>query len=243
MTESGIFCGEISQKADNPNFVSSKKTLEFPEQQSDFQQSSYRSKSSNQTPNSFILTDFHLLLQYSDRIIGISLINHQIVYEEYFSDQNGKLISIVKDAKSGNVFTFDSKSIYRYRINNEQRNVWKMYLQKGEFELAKKYSRDNPANYDMVLSKIGDDLFERKQFLESAQIYAQTKKTFEEVTLKFMQSNQNLALIHYLKSRLFDLDPSTGKNPNDNVDCVVSRTFYDRTESIFDHFSRSTEGI
>lgn len=82
-----------------------------------------------------------------------------------------------------------------------------MYLDKGEFELAKKYSIDNPAHYDMVLSRIGDDLYEKKLFMESAKIYAKTKKTFEEVTLKFMQINENLPLMHYLRSRLDELNP------------------------------------
>lgn len=82
--------------------------------------------------------------------------------------------------------------------------MWQMYLDKGEFELAKKHSRDNPVHYDMVLSRIGDDLFDKKQFLDSAKVFAKTKKCFEEVTLKFLQKNENLPLIYYLKSRLLE---------------------------------------
>ena len=82
-----------------------------------------------------------------------------------------------------------------------------MYLNKNEFELAKKYSKDNPAHYDVVLSRIGDDLYEKKLFMNCAIILAQTKKSFEEVTLKFLQINENLPLIFYLKSRLSECDP------------------------------------
>lgn len=84
-----------------------------------------------------------------------------------------------------------------------------MYLERGDFELAKKYSKDNPAHQDIVLSRIGDDLYDRKLYMQSAKTYAQTKKTFEEVTLKFMQVNENLSLIYYLKSRLNELNPLT----------------------------------
>lgn len=77
-----------------------------------------------------------------------------------------------------------------------------MYLDQNEFELAKKYSKENPAHHDIVLSRIAEDFFEKKKFMDSAKVYAQTKKNFEEVTLKFLQSDQNLPLIHYLKSRL-----------------------------------------
>lgn len=208
LTEAGIFYGELNQIADNPNFILTKKTLTYPELENDFRSASYMSRQ-NSAPSSFVLTDFHLLLQYSDRITGISLINHQVIYDESISDSHGKLMSIVKDPKNGNVYTFSSKTIFRYRINNEKRNVWRMYLEKGEFELAKKYSRDNAAHYDIVLSQIGDDLYEKKLYMESSKIYSQTKKTFEEVTLKFMQINENLPLIYYLRSRLAELNSTT----------------------------------
>lgn len=210
LTDVGIFFGELNQVADSPNFITSKKTLAYPEQSNDFQSASYVSKQHHHNaPISFVLTNFHLLLQYSDHITGISLINHDVIYDEYFADQHGKLLAVVKDPKNGNVYTYSNKTIFRYRINNEQRNVWRMYLDKNDFELAQKYSRDNPANYDVVLSRIGDDLYDKKKFLESAKIYAQTKKSFEEVTLKFLQIDENLSLIYYLKSRLNDLNPIT----------------------------------
>lgn len=85
--------------------------------------------------------------------------------------------------------------------------MWISYLDKNEFELAKKYSRDNPVHLDIVLSRIGDDMYERKHYLDSAKVFAQTKKSFEEVTLKFMQVNENLSLIYYLKSRLNECNP------------------------------------
>lgn len=82
-----------------------------------------------------------------------------------------------------------------------------MYLDKNDYELAKKYSQDNPAHYDIVLSRIADDLYDKKLYLNSAKVFAQTKKSFEEVTLKFLQVNENLPLIFYLKSRLNECNP------------------------------------
>lgn len=81
-----------------------------------------------------------------------------------------------------------------------------MYLDQNEFELAKKYSVENPAHHDIVLSRIADDFYEKKRFMESAKVYAQTKRSFEDVTLKFLQADQNLPLICYLKSRLNEFD-------------------------------------
>lgn len=82
-----------------------------------------------------------------------------------------------------------------------------MYLDKNEFELAKKYSQDNPVHLDIVLSRIAEDLFSKKKYLKSAETYAKTKRSFEEVTLKFLQIKENIPLICYLKSRLKELNP------------------------------------
>jgi hypothetical protein len=117
LTEAGIFYGELNQIADNPNFIMSKKNLAFPEQDTDYRTASYKSMHHNIAPSSFILTDFHLLLQYSDHITGISLINHEVIYDEYFADQYGKLLAITKDIKNGNVYTFSNKTIFRYRVS------------------------------------------------------------------------------------------------------------------------------
>jgi hypothetical protein len=119
LTEAGIMFCEVNQIADNPNFLLNKKTIEFPETpDSNFVTSSYASKSSSiQSPTSFTLTNFHVLIQYADRITGISTINHKVVYDEYFSDDYGKLISLAKDKMNGNIYTFSNKTIFKYRVS------------------------------------------------------------------------------------------------------------------------------
>lgn len=86
-----------------------------------------------------------------------------------------------------------------------------MYLDKNEYELAQKYSRDNPVHLDIVLSRIAEDLFNKKQYLKSADTYAKTKRSFEEVTLKFLLIKEYVPLNSYLKARLKELNPATDK--------------------------------
>lgn len=116
LTEMGIFYGELNQIADSPSFITTKKTLTYPEPQNDYHTASYVSKHQTRAPTSFVLTDFHLLLQFADHITGISLINHEVVYDEYFADQYGKLLSIAKDSKNGNIYTYSNKTIFRYKV-------------------------------------------------------------------------------------------------------------------------------
>lgn len=118
LTENGVFFAEISPDcAKNTNFITMKKTLTYPKQIDDYHTASYMSKNFSNAPITMLLTNFHLLIQYSDHITGISLINHEVIYEEYFADQHGKLMAVVKDEKNGNIFTFSNKTIFRYKVS------------------------------------------------------------------------------------------------------------------------------
>lgn len=158
-------------------------------------------------PLSFVLTEFHVLLLYHDHVTAISLLNYQIIYEEFFNDQSGKLLDITKDNTTGTIFAYTAKGIFRYKVTNERRNVWRMYLDKNEFELAQKYSRDNPAHMDIVLVKQAELFFMQKEYLKSAQIYSETQSSFEGVCLKFLNINEYDALMVFLRNRIEHCKP------------------------------------
>lgn len=67
------------------------------------------------------------------------------------------------------------------------------------------YSIDNPAHYDQVLVKEADMLFENKEYDLSAERYAETQSSFEEICLKFLQVDRQVALKIYLKKKLANL--------------------------------------
>lgn len=172
-----------------------------------YEASSYSKPPKPIYPKSFVLTDFHALLSYSDHITAVSLLNYQTIYEEYFAEQFGKLLDIKKDVISDTIYAFTSKSIFRYKVSNERRNVWHMYLDKNEFELAKKYSRDNPAHMDIVLVKQAELYFSQKEYLKSAQTYSETQRSFEEICLKFLDINEFEALMVFLRNRIDSSKP------------------------------------
>lgn len=143
-----------------------------------------------------------MLLLYTDHITAVSLLNYQTIYEEYFTEQYGRLLDLVKDSVSDTIYAYTGKSIFRYKVHNEQRNVWRMYLDKNEFELARKYSRDNPAHMDIVLVKQAELFFQQKEYMKSAVIYSETQSSFEGVCLKFLEINEKEALMTFLRNRL-----------------------------------------
>lgn len=97
--------------------------------------------------------------------------------------------------------------MFRYKIIKEERNVWQIYCDKQKFDLAKKYSQDNPAHYDQVLVKEANMLFETKQYDLSAERYAKTQSSFEEICLKYLNIEKYDALKIFLTKKLQSLRP------------------------------------
>lgn len=77
-----------------------------------------------------------------------------------------------------------------------------MYLDINEFELAEKYSKDNPAYLDIVLCKKAEYYFNRKEYIQSAKIYSETQQSFEKVCLKFLEIKDKKPLMIFLRNRL-----------------------------------------
>uniref|UniRef100_A0A182RCF4 Vacuolar protein sorting-associated protein 18 homolog n=1 Tax=Anopheles funestus TaxID=62324 RepID=A0A182RCF4_ANOFN len=206
LTEHGINYQEIDPAINQPQFVVQKELITYPEPR--FvppATNSHKVAPITNSPLSFILTDFHALLLYPDHVSAISLLDYQIVYEEYFVEQYGRLINIVKDVRSNVTFVYSNKLIFRYKIVNEQRNAWRLYADRQKFDLALQYCNKNPAHRDIVLVKQAQSYFYASDYLQAAAIFSETQLSFEEVCLKFLQKNSNQALLLYLRNRLGQL--------------------------------------
>ena len=73
------------------------------------------------------------------------------------------MIGLRYDIDRKTIWAFTESYIFQYKINNETRDVWKLYLDRGEFELAKDFCKHNPAQMDLVLRKQAENLFEQKK--------------------------------------------------------------------------------
>ena len=109
---------------------------------------------------------------------------------------------MVKDPLKGTIWTYTSEAVFKYKVVRESRDVWQMYLDRDDFELAKQNCSENPTKLDKVLTKQAEYLFRKKDYVHSAETYALTQNSFEEVTLKFIQLEQKNALKGFLIKKL-----------------------------------------
>ncbi|KDR19383.1 Vacuolar protein sorting-associated protein 18-like protein, partial [Zootermopsis nevadensis] len=181
LTEPGIFYGQLDTNGQN-SVVTNSQLLQYHPPNSG-------------APLAFVITEFHVLLLYADHVKGISLLNHELVFEDVYSESFGKLVNITQDPVKGTIWAFTEKALCGVR-------ALQVYVEKGEFELAKQYCKDNPAHMDQVLVKQAEMYFTNKLYEKSAVHYAETQSSFEEVTLKFLQVWQIEALKTFLKKKL-----------------------------------------
>lgn len=154
-------------------------------------------------PKSFVLTEYHAVLLYADHIKAICLLNQEEEYHETFDeDRLGKLVSIERDAATGTIYIYTDKAVFTLKICKEERNIWRIYLSRGQYELATVHAAEVPENLQMVLVERANAAFKEGAYENAAKYYAQTDETFETVCLKFMVLSDKRPIINYVKMRL-----------------------------------------
>ena len=55
--------------------------------------------------------------------------------------------------------------MYLFSIHREERNVWRIYLDRGDFDLAQRYSLGDECKLDEVLTRRAADLFAKGEYV------------------------------------------------------------------------------
>ncbi|ESO97284.1 hypothetical protein LOTGIDRAFT_214111 [Lottia gigantea] len=197
MTGPGVYYGSIDTtgSAGANSVLSNTKLIPYPKDKVDIGK-----------PVSMVMTEFHVLILFADRLKAVCTLNEQTIYDDLFVNERfGKVLGICKDPIRGTIWTYTTNSVFKYRITHEDRDVWQMYLEKEDFESAKEYCQDNPSQLNQVLTKQAQFLFNKNRYEESAALYAITQNSFEEIALKFIRLPQKEALKTFVMKKLTSL--------------------------------------
>ncbi|KAI9075328.1 hypothetical protein K1719_042733 [Acacia pycnantha] len=161
-------------------------------------------------PSSMALSEFHFLLLIGNKVKVVNRISEHILEELQFdqtSDAAPKgIIGLCSDATAGLFYAYDQNSIFQVSVNDEGRDMWKVYLDMKEYATALANCRD-PLQRDQVYLVQAEAAFSSKDFLRAASFYAKINYilSFEEVTLKFISAGEQDALRTFLLRKLDSL--------------------------------------
>jgi len=209
MTGAGVFYGNLvfgSQDNTSDRVVDDGKLLPYPEFHGP-------SKDAYGKPLALVLSEFHFLILNPGRLSAVNRLSEEIVYEETFdASQSGTMLGMVPDPRKGTVWMFSDRMVFEVEIEKEQRDIWRLYLEKSEYANALAYC-ETQAQKEHAHNAQADFYFNEGSYELAATSYAKTQRSFEEITLKFLgishpnKQGRN-ALQKYLLSKLDNLAPA-----------------------------------
>ena len=154
-------------------------------------------------PLSIALTEFHFILLYQDRVMALNSLDDQVVFQEALPlKANERVIGTAVDVAKRTFWVYTDASIFELVVRDEDRDVWRIYLERGSFDASLKYAKPG-VQRGTVLSSQGDRFFAEGRYIQAAQCYAQTfMRAFEEIVLRFIDIDERDALRYYLVMRL-----------------------------------------
>ena len=120
----------------------------------------------------------------------------------YVASKAGEQVrGISADMVRGTYWIYTDQSIYELSTENEATDVWKTYLEKGQYDSALEYTH-TAAQRDTVTSAQAQAYFDQGRYFQAAHCYSQSSVSFEDVALKFLDIGERDSLRSYLVSRL-----------------------------------------
>mmetsp|Transcript_13496 Transcript_13496/g.49091 ORF Transcript_13496/g.49091 Transcript_13496/m.49091 type:complete len:1124 (+) Transcript_13496:172-3543(+) len=165
----------------------------------------------NEVPVSFVATKFHFMLLYPSKLLAVNRKNEAIVFEEDLEERYGiapgTTCRLLYSELDDSIYMYTSSELFRIDVRDEDRNMWKVLLEKNEFVEALEMCKTDQSR-DQVHASHAQYLMTRGQYVSAASYFAKATLStrFEEVTLKFVELGQQDALRTFLLARLDRLD-------------------------------------
>ncbi|OTA66462.1 hypothetical protein K449DRAFT_390893 [Hypoxylon sp. EC38] len=171
-------------------------------------ESSGRRKTPSDSIDAISLTQWHIVSLVGGRVVAINRLTGSVVYDQLILDQGQKALGLYVDQQKNTFWLFTPQEIFEIVVRNEDRDIWRIMLQRQQFDMAMKYAH-TPAQKDAVSTASGDYLVEKGLFVEAAGVYGKSSKPFEDVALAFIDHGQNDALRKYLITKLTNYKKSS----------------------------------
>ncbi|KAH9792777.1 vacuolar sorting protein 18 [Citrus sinensis] len=154
-------------------------------------------------PGSMAVSEYHFLLLMGNKVKVVNRISEQIIEELQFDQTSDSIsrgiIGLCSDATAGVFYAYDQNSIFQVSVNDEGRDMWKVYLDMKEYAAALANCRD-PLQRDQVYLVQCISLKLMEGVLQINYILS-----FEEITLKFISVTEQDALRTFLLRKLDNL--------------------------------------
>ena len=205
LTEYGIYHGNILFKGGNnnaDNVILEANMTPFPAQGS----------AAGNPPISLEVSEFHFLLLRRNNFQLISRLTGEILEESHIDSVSGQGLAVIRDRQGPRLWMHTASHVYQLQLVSENRDIWKLYLEKARngderlFELALQHCREDAQRAE-VNGHRADFWFRKGDYHLAADLYARSHRSFEAVSLRFVETGDAGALRRFLIAKLAAADP------------------------------------
>ncbi|OQR75434.1 vacuolar protein sorting-associated protein 18-like [Tropilaelaps mercedesae] len=176
-------------------------------------------------PVSMVLSKYHILVLFADKLRVFGQLDHALVMEDRFPQ--GRMLGLARDPMNGSTWAFSQTAVFKYKIYDEDRHMWRVLLAKKKYDDALLFCKNDPFKLNKVCLQQAQDLFNQGQFEQAALKFCDTFSSFEEVSLRFLEVDQQSALRIFLKQKLTSLAKlvTSGKDPSKKPQLIMVATW------------------
>ena len=155
----------------------------------------------------------HIFFLYHDCLVIQNKLTKRIIHDEYLAYP---FFDMFYNQIINGIILYNENCIYKIPLELEFRYLYEDYIEIGNYSIALKLLTKDDNNIKPELHRLyANSLFEQNKFLEAAKEYAFSDEIFEDVCIKFLSINNDMALIKYL-SLVYNLRVKNKLNKDDN---------------------------
>ena len=177
-------------------------------------------------PIDVIHTNNHIFILYSDCFTVISKLTCYIIHTQYFKTKYEQMI-YNEFGKDNGVILLSSQngSLYQISLKDENSDIWKDYLEIGDFSKAKNFCSSKKAMQRIYKLEAEKDFYEENNRFSAATKFANSDEKFENVCLQYLMKNDipglNIYLQVYMESNLNKEDKDDEKKADTLQVCLI----------------------
>ena len=145
-TSLGVYHGGLSFANSSDNVLTSPSLLEYG-------RGSLLVEKDIHVPIAITITEFHFVLIFDHCWQAISRLSEEVVEEELFHSGSGRVLGVATDASTSSHWVYASLDVFGLNIDDESRHVWRLYLDKGLYESALEYAREDAQRDEVLLEQ------------------------------------------------------------------------------------------
>ena len=178
-------------------------------------------KESKVEPLSVTQTINHIFVLYSDSLTIISKLTSNIILTQFLEHDFTGVIYNEFAENNGLVLLYSRNGLYQIPLKDENRDIWKDYLDTGDFTSALKCVEADKKLNKRINRISAEEDFYAKDYLNSVMKYNFSDEKFEIVCLRYLMTDQIEALKLYCE---LYLSQNVNLEQKDNIEANIIAT-------------------